>query len=437
MPDQIDPSIYNRLNTGQQAGFGQMSPAQLIDLANRGQELQSRQGMANALRNNLDPTAPSGVNVPGAIREYLSNPNNRATPADIEALQGAERSGLVKQQTGSDLDKAQDQELMNLQGTLSTMPGLDFPTYRNYVMSHAVRHPWIPDYKYRSLLDNAPRDSAGLQKYTIAGGNIARGPENVMRGTEVLGPGNRPTVKPEGTLTYERAGVGQTAPGVPTALSPSEQQATGKVGAASAEASIDLRKANDTSMTRKAMLGNMEQELDQFASGPGADWSRLSRAWVNRNVPLPSGWQFDPKSVASQEEFNKQAYMLAASQFQAIGGTGTDEKFGAAFHMNPNETMSSLGNKGVMRMLKGNEDAIQAKNRAWRGWLKTHSSDTYDDFSAQFNDHFDPRAFQFKYLPEKERQAYINKMDPDERERFLGDLTYAHQQGWIRFEGKK
>ena len=191
-------------------------------------------------------------------------------------------------------------------------------------------------------------------------------------------------------------------------------------------------------MVRKGMLGNLEEDLSKFTAGPGADWTKVAKSWVNRNVPLPNGWQFDPKSIASQEQFNKQAAMLAQQQFQAIGGTGTDAKFDSAFTTSPNETLSQLGNKGIIRLLKGNEDAIQAKNKAWQNWKRSgNGADTYQDFSEQFNDHFDPRAFQFKYIPQAERQSYVDNMDPQERAHFLHDLTFARKNKWIQFDQPK
>jgi hypothetical protein len=45
-------------------------------------------------------------------------------------------------------------------------------------------------------------------------------------------------------------------------------------------------------------------------------------------------------------------------------------------------------------------------------------------------------VFQFKYLSQKERQDYINNMDPADRQQFVNALTSAHQQGWIGFEAK-
>lgn len=210
------------------------------------------------------------------------------------------------------------------------------------------------------------------------------------------------------------------------------------MGVQAAASGNELTKAADGTNTRLAMLGNLEHDLGKFTAGPGADWTRVGKAWVNRNIPLPPGWQFDPKSIASQEEFNKQAAMLAQAQFQAIGGTGTDSKFDSAFKTSPNETLSQLGNKGIIRLLKGNEDAIRAKNEAWLRWLEEgNPENSYQRFSYRFNQHFDPRVFQFRYLSPKERQDYVNGLDADEQGDFLRNLTYATKEGWVKYEPPK
>lgn len=206
-------------------------------------------------------------------------------------------------------------------------------------------------------------------------------------------------------------------------------------GAASANA---LAAANDSSMARKAILGNLDDMMTRFTTGVGADWTRVAKNFANRNLPIPEQWQqaggvFDPKSIASQEEFNKQAMQLAQAQFATIGGTGTDAKFSSAFETSPNELLSQMGNKNIIKLLKGNEDAIQAKNKAWLVYKKEHGPDTHQEFTADFNAKFDPRVFQFKYLTVPERTAYVQNMEPGERERFLHDLTHARLSKWIDF----
>ncbi len=266
------------------------------------------------------------------------------------------------------------------------------------------------------------------------------GEQPPVPGGGAVGPEGRPLLPqtPPG-------GVG--GPAAPTgpmgSLPPGFMEAASGIGSQSAASVNALTQANDTSMVRKGMLGNLEDDMRQFTTGPGADWTKLAKSWVNRNVPVPKSWQdaggvLDVKSIASQEQFVKQASMLAQQQFATLGGTGTDSKFNSAFTTNPNEALSQLGNIGIIRFLKGNEDAIQVKNKELQSWLKSGKGpQTYPAFAADWNDRFDPRVFQFKYIAPKDRQSYVDNMDPNEKLRFLHDLTYARKKNWVNFDQPK
>lgn len=319
--------------------------------------------------------------------------------------------------------------------------------------AHAPRYEW-QDTGQRKVMVPVGTQVAPAMGTTVRSELPPGTPVATPQGQRYLGPQPQPPglVQPplpveEGApLPPAQGGAPSAAPGMPTgpaaSLPPGYVGAAESVAAAGASNANALMQANDSSMMRKAMLGNLEDDLRKFEPGPGAEWTKVAKAWANRNLPVPESWKaeggiLDMKSIASQEQFNKQAAMLAQAQFQTIGGTGTDAKFSSAFTTSPNEYLSKLGNVGIIRLLKGNEDAIQAKNAAWQKWRKAKGPDTYADFSADFNAHFDPRVFQFKYIPAKERQEYIDHMDSNERMRFLRDLTYARKQGWVNFGAKK
>lgn len=235
-------------------------------------------------------------------------------------------------------------------------------------------------------------------------------------------------------------------PPVPTGpaagLRPGYTEAAQGIAAGSAQSANRLTEAAGGAMSRKGMLGNLEDDLTKFTSGGGANWEALAKNWLGRNLPVSDTWKkegaiLDQTSLASQEQFNKQASMIAQSQFSTIGGTGTDAKFQSAFTTSPNEALSQLGNKGIIRLLKGNEDAIIAMNQAWQKYKKANGPDTFPEFQAEFQQNFDPRTFQFKYLTKAERQKYIDNMDPADQPEFLRNLTHARKQGWIVLEAPK
>lgn len=199
--------------------------------------------------------------------------------------------------------------------------------------------------------------------------------------------------------------------------------------------------ASEVPMT-KALLSDLEEDLKHFSSGQGADWARVAKNFVTRNVPVPKslkeeGAIFDEKSLASQEAFNKTAQLVMQKQFQALGGTGTDAKMASAMSTSPNEFLSRLGNIRVISLMKGLADAITAKNKEWRVWRAAgHPPGSGDEFTDWFNDHYDPRTFMFKYMDPKDRQTYLNNLPPDDQAQFLNDLTYARKKGWVNFKVK-
>jgi hypothetical protein len=200
-----------------------------------------------------------------------------------------------------------------------------------------------------------------------------------------------------------------------------------------AKQGTELQSMADNVPARKALLGNLEGALGQFTSGPGQNWKMVAKAFANANSPF--GNVFDAKSIASQEEFNKQAVQLAQQQFQALGGTGTDSKLDSAMHTSPNDALSKLGNKGIIAMLKGNEDAISAKNQAWQAFKQQNGPQSYGQFSVQFNKSYDPRVFQSQYLTQDDNKKMLSGMTKQEQKSFLNSYRTSLANGWVKLPG--
>jgi len=294
----------------------------------------------------------------------------------------------------------------------------------------------LPSSVINSVIDNIKNDPGGIHGGLVAAQNRVMGAGQAA--SRIAGPptgAGAPTTMPLGAAGY--GGPNQIPGQVTTGMPPGFAERQAGIAAIDTKLASGWADAAEGSPGRLAILGNLENNIDKFTAGPGADWTKVGKAFVNRNVPLPAGWQFDPKAIAGQEEFTKQAYNLAQQQFQAIGGSGTDAKFNSAFETSPNETLSNLGNKGIMRLLKGNEDALQTKNAAWLAKSAADPNASARQFSQDFNNHFDPRVFQFKYLSPDERKAYVQQMDPQEQKRFLYNATVARKQGWINYDMSK
>ncbi|SFF76675.1 hypothetical protein [Methylobacterium sp. yr596] len=245
----------------------------------------------------------------------------------------------------------------------------------------------------------------------------------------------RATQSPQAATTTG-AKPSMAAPGgVVTTLAPGDVEARSKTAQAGAEQGIKLQGLADGVPTRKGMLANLQDDLDHFTSGPGADWTKVAKSALNRNV-LPTGMQFDPQSIASQEAFEKQATQLAQQQFSALGGTGTDSQLSSAFKSNPNSALSQLGNQQIINLLKGNEDAIAAKAQAWQEWQKTKGPADYAGFQAEFNKTYNPRVYQAMYMTPAQINDMRKNMSPAEQQQFARDYLALKQKGYISPGGR-
>jgi len=217
-------------------------------------------------------------------------------------------------------------------------------------------------------------------------------------------------------------------------LRPGAAEAARSTAETSANLGNQLTVAANEVPAVRGILDNLDKTVGEFTPGPGADWRRVAKAFANATVP--ESWAkeglFDPKSIASEESFNKFAQQLAQRQFQQLGGTGTDAKLNSAIHTSPNELLSKMGNKEIIGMLRGNNDALAVQSREWNKWKKAHGEESYSDFIDDFNQHFNPRVFQFKYIPEKDRQSWYKAMSPEDRRAFKEAADYADKNGWTK-----
>jgi hypothetical protein len=365
---------------------------------------------------------------------YRNQPDPLGTASKVFGLVNtAQQNQLLQQAEQIRNFEARQQQADDLRTTIGTLANRPGTTRAQIIATAAQRARQIqpmPGVFEEAVAPFQNATEADIPKLLGNYGAQASGIPGITARTNVINPQGAQYSVPSTSLIASPAQTG---------LRPGISEAASGMGTGSAGMANTLTQAAATSMTRKGMLGNLEEDLQHFTSGPGADWTKLAKAWVNRNVPVPKTWQdtggiLDPKSIASQEQFIKQSAMLANAQFQSLGGTGTDNQFNTTFSTSPNEALSQLGNNGIIRLFKGNEDAIQAQNKEWRAWLKAgNPADSFADFQSDFQSHFDPRAFQFKYIPAKERQSYINNMDPADRQRFLHDLTYARKKSWVNF----
>jgi hypothetical protein len=387
-------------------------------------QVQGRQAVGQIYSNNINPDGT--LNTQGFLSGVANSPAAARVPELASSVLAQEGQIIANSSNQLALYGQQNEAVAKFLGSLD--PRTATPdTVNSGLTTLGLTEPTIPAttlYGWNHLIQDDPQGLAhGIETVQA----IAAGPTALA--TRVPGPPT-PAGAPQQTSMGGAIYGGGTFP-----VEPPPGFAERQIGGAKLDVALagSLADAAEGSPARRAILGNLQSSLQNFTSGPGADWSLVAKAFVNRNVPLPAGWQFDPKSIQSQEEFNKQAFQLAQAQFQTIGGTGTDAKFSSAFATSPKETLSQLGNQGIIRLLQGNEDAIQAKNTSWLGASQSNPALSYRQFSQAFNTHFDPRVFQLKYIPQAQRNTYVAGLDPVDRARFLQNMAFAYKQGWVNF----
>ncbi len=186
---------------------------------------------------------------------------------------------------------------------------------------------------------------------------------------------------------------------------------------------------------QRLFLGELRQTLGEFNSGdPNADWKLTAKKLANANSPF--GNVFDPKKIASQEMFNKAAGQLAMEQFRNLGSGGANSTLETAIKTNPNQALSTLGNKGIIDLLSGNVDAQERKGDAWQAWKEQNGPGSYSKFQTEWNKKFDPRVFMIPYQSKDEAMKMVNSMPENERKAFQQKFNFAVQNGWIQLPGQ-
>jgi hypothetical protein len=217
-----------------------------------------------------------------------------------------------------------------------------------------------------------------------------------------------------------------------TGFSPAEQAAGAATGTGLAGMGLQIVQRASKVPDNKAILGNMEGLLDGFTPGPQSGfWKQINQVASQYGVAPPGS---APQTKAqAQEEFGKLAFQLAQQQFQAMGGTGTDAKLDSTMHTSPSDLLTKYGNKGIIHLLKGNEDAVRAYSEAWQKWQDAgHGPESLGQFQAQWNRIYDPRVFQSAYMSPEERQSMLKGMTASEQTQFKAAFKRAHSLGWVR-----
>lgn len=224
-----------------------------------------------------------------------------------------------------------------------------------------------------------------------------------------------PESVPVGAVTSDTGApqqvAGLTGPGgsLPTGLGPGRAEAMAAPVAARGQRAAEIEQSFAGSRMRQSQLEELAATLGDFRSGPGAaKWSGIVTE-ANRLF----GTHYDDSQASAQQVFEKIASQVAAAQRDTMGSASTNAQTELAQLASPGSVKSPEANQQVIGLLRGNEDWIQAKAKAWKAAQKAGvTPDQLDDFEQQFSKLYDPRYFQEKYMTANQRGAMAREMGP-------------------------
>lgn len=217
--------------------------------------------------------------------------------------------------------------------------------------------------------------------------------------------------------------------------------------------------ASQVSATRdvEPILNDMQSQLNVpgIDTGIGYTAKNSVRQLAEKfGIVAPEG-QGSSEAMRAQDEFNKDSARLVAAQSGAMGNP-TDARTEVAASANPGSMQSTYGNKGIIQMLLGNQQALRAEADAWQkakagGW--TAGGDENNNFNTWRTDRFlapdpnpgpsqggrfDQRVFWLANAPTLDEQRTFAQKIPagPARAQFVKNLDYANQQGWIKTDDK-
>jgi len=199
-----------------------------------------------------------------------------------------------------------------------------------------------------------------------------------------------------------------------------------------------------------ATLNDMERTLNQpgVTTGVGAQSVTGFRQLLMNAGIVPKDSKEPDLSTAqgAQEEFNKDSALLQKSQLGTIGNP-TDARQDLISEATPGSALSKTGNLGIIRMLRGNQQAINVMNDAWNqarqkaGWTAAGSeANNFNTWRSQFlapdkatdGGKFDSRVFWIANAPTiADQRAYAATIPKDQQSQFLKNLAYATNMGWV------
>lgn len=185
---------------------------------------------------------------------------------------------------------------------------------------------------------------------------------------------------------------------------------------------------------QRALIENLAAEtkaLPADAFGPGSHFVQKAGRWFQEI----NGEDVENQQTGIMDTFSKNAQQLANALLPAIGNS-SDRSQVAAVASNPNLELSKQGVERITNLLRGSLDATQAKSRAFVNDVVAGKTTpgAFNTWESNFNQDYDPRAFQWQYMSNDQKKEAIAEMGgtkSQEFQKFRAFFNKAAANGWL------
>ena len=263
------------------------------------------------------------------------------------------------------------------------------------------------------------------------------------------GPGGAPTTVPLGAVTppalggpaASSLGDGRLPPAlrnpanpaappmasptgqVTTGLGPAQSSAQAATGTQGAARFSQIADQGVAAQSQDAILGNMETEIAQFATGTGQDRIKNFQKATLRFAPgVARAFGIDEKSVAANESFDKLAAQIADAQ-----GAGSDARLAVTQSANPGSTLTPEGARLILSQLRGNADYNKARATLAANWPDKADQAGFEQQAKNL----DPRAFQMMRMTPEQQRTFFTNLNAADKASVKKAWSWASEQGLV------
>ena len=397
-----------------------MNPLQVLDLANGVQNFQNNQQTIQA-RQATGEAFQGALNDDGSLDMGKLATALRDNPAAAYTMPETTQKMLTQGSGQFDLDAARNKFVVDAVGATANDPNLTADKVTSLGVTLA-RNLKIPAPMINNWLDDMPKDQKGMRQKLIQMRNIATGSANASTPTPTgITPEGAGITAPRDVYNYSTAGGG-----IASGLAPGEKE----LSESAAGRAANLQGTASTSPQYHADLENLREDSAVMGNlgGPTQDVEKKLNQLSTRIAGF--GITMTPDQLRASESFDKIASNIALNQAKMLGGTDSTRTMTVG--ATPNSGMSRYGRDGVIDLLQGNQDSVDAAREAWLdAKSKGASAGSHDLFMSKLNKVLDPRVFQFNRLTPENKQKFLSQMPPQDIPAFEAKYKASVARGWV------